>query len=62
MLGEMIFSFLNISQNKNKKHPKIQITVIFGHIRGKKNDNIQTSLKDVQHQVMDWNKQAHNKI
>jgi len=41
---------------------KTQRKVIFGQLRDKKSDYIQTSLKDLWCHVMDWNKQARNKI
>jgi hypothetical protein len=41
---------------------KAQRKVIFEQLRGKKSEYIQTSLKDLWCQVMDWNKQAQNKI
>ena len=41
---------------------KTQRKVIFGQLRGKNNGYNRTNLKDGRCQVMDWNKQAQNKI
>jgi len=50
MLGGLIFTLLNTSQKKHKNiflRMKTQRKFIFGQLRGKKSDYIQTSLKDL---------------